>query len=304
MKTYDLFRQYYWLVSTIYRYGRLTFKEIDSLWLDSTLSDGERLSRTTFNRHREAIANMFGIEIECNKKDQSRYYIANPDALEEDSIQRWMISTISVNTILTESKSVHDRIILEHIPSEGNNLHSFIDAMKNGRRIKVCYKRYGVDEEPKTLVVEPYFVKLFKKRWYAIVKYPEPSGWIITLAFDRFISLEITGECFEYDKDFSPAEWFKDQYGIMRDSESGVENIIIRAYGREAYYMRDLPLHHSQTIIDETSEYTDFGLMIVVSDDFLTPLLSRGAAIKVMEPKWLAEKVKEMHIMAAKLYDE
>ena len=115
---------------------------------------------------------------------------------------------------------------------------------------------------------------------------------------------EITGECFEYDKDFSPAEWFKDQYGIMRDSESGVENIIIRAYGREAYYMRDLPLHHSQTIIDETSEYTDFGLMIVVSDDFLTPLLSRGAAIKVMEPKWPAEKVKEMHIMATKLYDE
>ena len=247
---------------------------------------------------------MFGIEIECNKKDFSRYYIANPEALEEDSIQKWMISTISVNTILAESKSVHDRIILEHIPSEGNYLHCFIDAMKNGRRIKVCYKRYGADEESKTIVVEPYFVKLFKKRWYAIVKYPEPSGFIITLAFDRMTGLEVTDESFEYDKDFSPSEWFKDQYGIMRDNDANVENIIIRAYGREAYYMRDLPLHHSQTIVEEGSGYTDFGLKIVASDDFLTPLLSRGAAIKVMEPKWLAEKVKDMHLMAAKLYDE
>ena len=37
--------------------------------------------------------------------------------------------------------------------------------------------------------------------------------------------------------------------------------------------------------------------------DFITPILSRGAAIKVLSPEWLAQAVKEQHIAAARLYE-
>lgn len=49
---------------------------------------------------------MFGVIIECDKKDGFRYYIYNAEVLEEDSIQNWMLSTLSVNSILSESKGV------------------------------------------------------------------------------------------------------------------------------------------------------------------------------------------------------
>lgn len=65
--------------------------------------------------------------------------------MEEESIQNWMLSTLSVNSLLAESKGVHDRIVLESVPSDGENLHKFIDAMKRGVRVLVDYRRYGAE---------------------------------------------------------------------------------------------------------------------------------------------------------------
>ena len=208
MKAYALFQEYIWLVNTIHRFGRLTLEEINQRWLDTELSEGVPIARSTFNRHRDAILDMFGIIIECDKKDGFRYYIFNEEVLEEDTIQNWMLSTLSVNSILSESKAVQGRILLESIPSDGDNLHKFIDAMKRGMRVKVDYKRYGADASKSEWKLDPYFVKLFNKRWYALVKFPEPNANLFTLAFDRILSLEVTDEKYEYDKDFDPAGWF------------------------------------------------------------------------------------------------
>lgn len=303
MKSYDLFKEYLWLVDTLHRKGSLTLAEINELWLRTELSEGVALARSTFNRHRDAILDMFGIVIECDRKDGFRYYIYNEEVLEEDSIQNWMLSTLSVNSVLAESKGVHERILLERIPSDGENLHKFIDAMKRGVRVMVNYRRYGTELSKNSMKLDPYFVKFFNKRWYAIVKFPEPTGNLFTLGFDRIISLEVTDEKYKYDKGFDPAGWFRDCYGIVRDPNVPVERVVIRAFGMEANYLRDLPLHPTQKEIASTDEYTDFDMLLRPSMDFNAPLLSRGAAIKVLEPKWLADEIKASHQAALKQYE-
>lgn len=120
------------MVNAIRKAGKITLEEINRRWIETETSEGMPLARSTFNRHRDAILDIFGIIIECDKKDGFRYYIDNSDVLEEDSIQNRMLSTMSVNSILAENKGVHDRIVLESIPSDGENLHKFIDAMKRG----------------------------------------------------------------------------------------------------------------------------------------------------------------------------
>ena len=302
MKSYALFQEYIWLVETIHKAGRITLGEINERWLRTEMSEGISIARSTFNRHRDAILDMFGIVIECDRKDGFRYYIYNEEVLEEDSIQNWMLSTLSVNSVLAESKGVHDRILLERIPSDGENLHKFIEAMKQGVRIKVSYRRYGAEASKSSMKFDPYFVKLFGRRWYALVKFPEPTGYLFTLAFDRIMSLELTEEKYEYDKDFDPAGWFRDCYGIVRDPEVPVEEILIRAFGREANYLRDLPLHHSQKEVFTGEEYSDFKLTLRPTADFFSPLLARGAAIKILAPQWLADEIRQQHQAAMELY--
>jgi predicted DNA-binding transcriptional regulator YafY len=266
------------------------------------MSEGVPIARSTFNRHRDAILDMFGIVIDCDKKDGFRYFIYNEEVLAEESIQNWMLSTLSVNSELAESKGVHDRILLESIPSDGTYLHRFIEAMKKGVRVSVQYRRYGSDQSS-YMKVNPYFVKLHGRRWYALVKLPEPTAYLLTLAFDRIKSLELTNEKYAYDRDFDPAGWFRDCYGIVKDEEVPVEKVVIRAFGKEANYLRDLPLHHSQQEIEAGEGYTDFALILRPTADFFSPLLARGAAIKILGPQWLADEIRQQHQAAMALYD-
>ena len=302
MKTYARLQEYIWLVNTLHKAGRLTLEEINSRWLRTEMSEGISIARSTFNRHRDEILDMFGIIIECDRRDGFRYYIFNDEVLEEDTIQNWMLSTLSVNSVLAESKGVHDRILLERIPSDGENLHKFIDAMKRGVRVRVSYRRYGAEASTSSMKLDPYFVKLFGRRWYALVKFPEPTSYLFTLAFDRIVSLELTDEKYSYDKDFDPAGWFRDCYGIVRDPEVPVEKVVIRAFGKEANYMRDLPLHHSQKEVCTEDKYSDFELTLSPTADFFSPLMARGAAIKILEPQWLAEEIKGLLKAAFELY--
>ena len=303
MKSYALFQQYIWLVNTIHRYRRLTLEEINRHWIETEMSEGLPIARSTFIRHRDAILDMFGVIIECDRKDGFRYYIYNAEVLEEDTIQNWMLSTLSVNSMLAESRGVHERILLERIPSEGENLHKFIEAMKRSLRIEVCYRKYGSAETKSTMILEPYFVKLFNKRWYALVKFPDPDGLLFLLALDRIVSLTLTDQRFEYDKDFDPSGWFRNCYGIVRDSDIPVEKVVIRAFGKEANYLRDLPLHYSQREVDNADGYSDFELTLSPTADFWTPLVARGATIKILQPQWLAEEIKNLHLQAARLYE-
>lgn len=302
MKSYALFQQYIWLVNTIYKAGKISLEDINKRYVDTEMSGGVALARSTFNRHRDAILDMFGIIIECDKRDGFRYYIDNEDVLKEDTIQNWMLSTLSVNSILSESKGVHDRIVLESIPSDGENLHLFIDAMKRSVQIKLVYQKYGT-EEPLAMTVEPYFVKLINKRWYGIVKKPSKDGWMFVLAFDRIVKLELTDEKFTYQKGFDPIAFFKDNYGIVWNNDLPIERVVIRAFGRQVYYLRDLPLHHTQKEIVTEADYSDFEMHLRITADFFSPLLSRGAYIKVLEPQSLADDIKKMHEEAAKLYE-
>ena len=70
------------------------------------------------------------------------------------------------------------------------------------------------------------------------------------------------------------------------------------------YYLRDLPLHHSQEEVTTEDDYSDFELTLRSTPDFYTPLFSRGPRIKVLGPQWLADEIKRQHLEAAKLYEE
>ena len=302
MKSYALFQEYIWLVNTIFRAGKISLEEINRKWVETDMSEGLPMVRSTFNRHKDAIQDMFGIDIECDKRCGFKYYIGNPEALQEETIQNWMLSTLSVNSVLSESKAVADRILLEPIPSDGEDLHKFIEAMKRSVRIDVIYHRYAAEDDS-TMTVEPYCVKLFKRRWYALVKSIKHGNYF-TLAFDRIKSISLTTDKFTLDADFDAAAWFKECYGIVRDDEEELQTIRIRAFGQEVFYMRDLPLHFTQKEVETTEDWSDFEITIRPTADFFSPLLSRGPLIQVMEPQWLADEIKRQHEEAAQLYEE
>lgn len=273
------------------------------------MSGGVEFHRTTFTRHRYAIEDIFGLYIKCDRKNGYKYYIGNSNVLEEDSVQNWMLSTLSVNNIISESLAVQDRIQIESIPDD-RFLSDIIEAMKKSRKVEVVYRRFGA-EDAKLHIFSPYALKVYNKRWYVLAFFDarvkengEKRDALFTIfSFDRIESVKILKDKFKMDPDFNLKEYFRDSYGIVSEDGTPAQKVVIRAYGREAYNMRSLPVHHSQKEINTTYDYSDFELYLKPTMDFSGKLLSRGSWIEVLEPQWLREDVVKRYKEAISRYE-
>jgi len=297
MKPSLIFHQYIWLINTLRRYRSMTLGQLNRKWMDDQVADGNPLSRTSFNRHRDAILDMFGIIIDCDYSDGYRYFIANPEVLNGDTIERWMLSTLTVEGVLSDSASIKDRILLEDVPAGEEYLSTIIKAIKTGKKVKMGYQRFGSEGYETT--VAPYALKLFHQRWYLLAY---TGKWIATYSLDRMTSISLTEKSFEKPRDFSPEEYFSEYFGVLTDETVPMAHVIIRAYGHTPNYLRTLPLHPSQVEINTTEDFTDFALDIRPTYDFQEQLLHYASGLEVLEPADLRQRIKDEIIAMANNY--
>lgn len=298
MKASLLFKEYVWIVDTIRRAGHITLRQLNERWLGTTLSDGIPFSRTTFRRHRQEVEEMFGILIGCD--NANRYFIDDSHLLSTDSVEQWMLGTLSVSNIVSEARDLHDRILLETIPSQSDHLSPVVEAMRSGRRVVLTYHRYG-SATPRQWTVEPYCLKLFRRRWYLLARFVD--GGFAVFSFDRILALLLTDETFTIDPLFDAQSYFAKHFGVMVDDRTEPRHIVLRAFGKERFAMRDLPIHPSQQLLADEADYTDFDVCLHPTSDFLAHILSRGRWLKVISPSDIAQEIKRMHLQAATEYE-
>lgn len=161
----NYFKSYIWLLETLQSRGPLTLAQIRQLWRRSSVNElGSDLPARTFANHIEAISDIFGIEIVCDRRDNT-YSIVNEEDMDGTGIRSWMLNALSLNSLLNESAGMKDRIFFENVPSSHQFLTTVIQAIRDNRKLKVRYQGYRMDEE-RTFELEPYFIREFKRRWY------------------------------------------------------------------------------------------------------------------------------------------
>lgn len=308
MSVNNLFKEYIWLVNTIKKAKKISFAEIQEKWLCTEISGGAEMARSTFNRHKDAIQEIFDLVLECDYKDGYKYYIGNEEVLYEDSVQNWVISTLSVSDIISDSKSLSDSIILEQIPCD-DYLQKVIDAMKMKVRLAIKYRKYESDNIS-SVNFEPYCLKLFKRRWYILAHFhrdatpdSEEHDYFAVYSFDRIVEMSLTDIKFKIKKGFDAKEYFKECFGVTVENGVKPEIIRLRAYGKQRYYLRDLPIHNSQKVIGQGENWVDYEYYMRITDDFCGHLLSLGNQVKVLEPKSLSRKLCDKMVEALRKYD-
>ena len=158
----NLVNRYVWLVDTISRYGRITLKDLNKAWLRSEISEGKPLARRTFFHYRDGVEEMFDINIQCDKST-FEYYIDTSGEEHNARLQSWLVDSVSISGMLSGAHDISGRIMLENVPSARQYLPVVIDALKQNRRISFSYKSYTRSRPTDGIVLEPYFVKIFKQ---------------------------------------------------------------------------------------------------------------------------------------------
>ena len=130
------------------------------------------------------------------------------------------------------------------------------------------------------------------------------KGDLFIFSLDRIESIELLQTKFVVDKNFDAEAYFNDCFGIMVDGSLKAERIVLRAYGLEPFYLRDLPIHHTQKEIKKTEEYTDYALKLRPAEDFIEHLLSLSTRVRVIEPVWLAKEMQQRLRDALSIYKD
>ena len=296
----QLLSRYVWLVDTIYQAGSagITFHDLAEKWKDDELlSKGAEYNWRTFMRHRNDVWELFGVVIDCHKSTNS-YYIAERGSLTDTSaFRRWLLETLTVNNHINESAQLKDRILLEPNPSGGEFLSTILEAMRDNLMLTFDYQSFWYENGHVShfFNVEPYALKVFKRRWYLLGKYG--NNPLRIYALDRMLDIDIEFNKFEMPENFSAEAFFSTCYGIIVGDEEP-QCIRLKVESGQANYLRTLPLHHSQKVVEQTKEYTIFSYFLRITYDFRQELLALGDTTEVLYPKALR---KEMATICKKM---
>ena len=295
----NLVNRYVWLVDTISRYGRITLKDLNKAWLRSEISEGKPLARRTFFHYRDGVEEMFDMNIQCDKST-FEYYIDTSGEEHNARLQSWLVDSVSISGMLSGAHDISGRIMLENVPSARQYLPVVIDALKQNRRISFSYKSYTRSRPTDGIVLEPYFVKIFKQLWY-VIGLNVKDKQVKTYSLDRMSQLNLLQDTFVMPEDVNPSEFFKDCFGIITN-QNRPKRIVLRVEPTQAKYFRALPLHSSQQE-EVHDEYSVFTYQMRITYDLKEELMSHGASIEVLEPQELKLLIRNELEQALKNYE-
>lgn len=302
----DYLRRHIWILSELYSNPQgLTYKEFSERWERSSQNtSGTSLPKRTFADCLRAIEETFDIDISSDARDGYRYRIVQRDWLEKDLVKDWLLSVFAVNGLLQDSRGLRERVMFEDIPSGNVYLLRILGAMKKKCVINMMYQDF-YDATPREIELEPYFVRVFKQRWYVIGvmrnehegEEPEEltrQGHIRRYALDRIKHLELTDSTFTMPHDISIDSYFDGAFGIIVEPEEyDVELIRLKVtdINHRRQYLRSLPLHESQQEVEQYDDYSVFELRVMPTYDFIQQILTMSSEVEVLSPEHVRVEV-------------
>lgn len=304
-----LLKRYIWLVDTLRNFSEgLTLAEINEQWTRSNLFKDcyeTEIDRRTFYNHRMAISRQFGIDIETIKAGPYSRYKSNKDSIDKSGVIDWLLSTLATENLITQSRKLADKILLEPADKGVVHLNVITGALKSNHILEIDYQSFHIGSPVhKSLLIEPLALKMFKRRWYLLSRKVE-NGSFRLYSLDRMNDCKSTDKHFIYPEDFSAEEYFSYYFGVSTDGYTSQPcRVVLRAYNELPRYLESQPLHRTQKVVEVCDGYTDFSYHLIPAFDFVQEILLHCELLEVRHPQSLRDKVARILQKSTEFYDE
>lgn len=300
----------FWLLDIIATHGPISLREINERWIRRS-NFMEPINRQVFMREKETIQEVFGIDIV--KVGQNKYKISDPQHNMSRSVHDHMLASIHESNFMSSFRELGSLISIPTVYKGSEYLSMIGEALTEGIVLNVMYHKYDADAY--TTELEPYCLKLFNRRWYLYAK-KQGEDQIKCFSLDRVVDMELSDKKFARDEDFNPESFFGNYYGVYLKGD--VEDVMIRTTKVSMKFLTDLPLHHSQRLVNEHDalialqrkgvEYKPkeeyqyyFKFHIAPTPDFENELLRLCENCEILYPIWFREKVHERLVKAVQI---
>jgi hypothetical protein len=207
-----------------------------------------------------------------------------------------MMEAFDTFTSLQLSSDMRAYIHLElRRPQGTEHLYELLRAIKSRKMIEFQYHKFW-EEEASHRLVSPYALKEFRSRWY-VVAWDLGGGGLKTFALDRMSALRLSARDFTMPPELDITAVFRYCYGVISDRNSmeQPEPIVLRFSAHQGKYIKTLPLHHSQQILEDNDEEFTISLQLHPSYDLVMEIMSFGDEVQVLSPVSLVEEIRDGH---------
>lgn len=293
-------RRYYIIVEQVKGDRFPSFSELK----ECLAQEGFEISDRTIQRDIEQIRIEFGIEISYDRY-KNGYYIDSEKSINLASFIRFLELVNTANII---SESLHDsKKTLEYISfdTEGGligieNLKPLLKAAREN--IIVTFEHFSfLKNTVKTCKIQPYLLKEYQNRWY-VFGIDERLNEFRTFGIERIKNLKLTSEKFVRDEKLNPIEKFKNTIGLVY-SNSLLQRVVLSFTPKQGKYIKTLPLHTSQKVLIDNNEETRISIDVIPNLELTQQILKHGDTVRVIEPEWLVNEVKENLFQTIKKYN-
>ncbi len=255
------------------------------------------VSQRTFQRDLKEILELYHVEIRYDRS--KKVYYIHEDS--QDEYSERLFEVMDVFQLLNVNQSISDFIqFSSRTPVGSEHLNGLLYAIQSRFQISIHYKKFYHDTV-ETKIIEPYLLKECRNRWY-LRAYDVEKKEFRTYGLDRIQALRISDKKFQYPQKTKPKEHFKDSFGIVSPGGNQAVDVLLKFTQKQGEYIRTLPLHSSQQIVEESEDEMLVKLKFVPTYDFIFELMSMGANLTVLQPNSLADELKLRFEEALKNY--
>jgi predicted DNA-binding transcriptional regulator YafY len=195
-----------------------------------------------------------------------------------------------LNETLVKSASNIDFIDFDRSSFELKDgiLGKLLEAVVERNKISFDYQNF-LENTPKTISLYPHLLKQYQNRWYIFGCFP--NGDFKSFGLERITNLKVLTESFKA-KMKHPKDAFNDVVGLIY-SQSTIENVVLSYTKDQSKYIKTQPIHSSQKVLLEDENEFRIQIRVRPNYELQEQILKQGERVKVIEPEWLKEEVKE-----------
>ena len=269
-------------------------------WLSNYLRDQgiDYASEASVERDITAIRADYDITITYDRRRRG-YYLDLPTDEDVSDFRAfvWLLERRERLDFLTQSGRPAGRYLQLEQPDHGATsqfrgidwLAPLWNALQRQLVITFHYRTYNDGPDGQRLV-EPGLLFEYRNRWY-LDGYDLDRQAERTFGLDRISDLELTPQAVQPDRDIDYRANRQHVIGVTAPPGAPVERVVLRFAKPEAEYVRSLPLHGSQEIINETDTSVDVRLQVILNHELQREILAYGEFVKVLEPLGLRELI-------------
>ena len=291
-----------YLIDLLSHRGPMSLKEINEHYQYSSLYDGEIIPRT-FARYKDYIAETFPCYIDYNQSTNQYFLKRYHQYGQDESLYNYLLSAYHIEGMSELAVKHRDKVKLLDAPTGVENVQIILEAIDKQKGIECVYYSFDRATKKQQLLI-PYFLKTWEQRWYLAAEPDNHHHGISIFALERMDNIRLTEKKMLPSNDVTADEYWEGSFGVNHSENQVPEQIVIKAYGAQAEYIRALPIHESQKELERTDEYTIFEYHIVPCFNLFQQLLWHREKLEIIEPIKMREEMKKIVQNIISLYKD